>query len=225
MKYITYALSSCAIIVLIIFVLLSIDTKAAREVELEDALVAAVESAMDATAMKGNYSYADRKAYIADFTAVLLEQINASDNGDENLVVRVDVAGADEKKHLLSVHVEADYTMPNGKPAKCEVERTAILESERQKEVYTISYYYYNPALYTAGEQKEWTGSKGDIRLESKYCSYDVVEGEKIPVPSLPKDVYYKGKKKTFKSWLNMETNSTLDKKQKANQNMSFVAQ
>lgn len=224
MKYITYALASCSIVVLIVFVLLTIDTKAAREVELKDALPTAVESAMEATAMKGSYAYADRNAFIADFTALLLEQINASEKGDPNLNVKVDIAGADEKKHLISVHVEALYTQPDGKKGRCEVERTAILETEHQRKVYTVSYYYYNPELYTADEKKSWTNSDGSIRLEPVYCSYDVVEGETIPVPSLPSDVYYKGKQTELSGWIDMESNTTLEEGTKAGGNRTFVA-
>ena len=159
MKEIMYGFISNLIVILTIILVVSFEGQTTRENEIDNALPTAVEQALSATYENGIYTIDNNEEFIAEFTQLLLNNINVGDtngNGsfddeesyDEKQKIKVDVTGIDYKKGLLSIRVTETYTALSGKEKEAVYETTAILERPQDKEFFTVCFYLPDNELF-----------------------------------------------------------------------------
>ncbi len=188
MKHVIYGVLSIVLIVLVVVSLVTVAGRHTREAEMQQALRQAVEESADQVLMQGKYTMDSKEELVADFTSLLVERLRTK---DANRKLKVDFAGVDEKKGLLSVHVEETYTHPNGRRGTLETEATMVLEQEEKKPLYQVDYRLPAELLALASE--------ADIAIPSEYKTYLLEEGELLQAPSNPPD--FGGKH--FVAWSN----------------------
>ena len=208
MKQAMWGIGVLAIIVLGLVALITNHGRDIRESEMEKSLSAAVDAAVEQMSMEGKYTIADDKELIADFSSLLVEQLNVSGtkeqmdrdgntvsaaNPDKNLALTVDIAGVDAKHGLLSVHVTEEFTHPNGKIGKIETTGTIVLEQEEGRKVYEISY-------LIPEEERKQALDLGQA-IPSVYKRYIQEEGEAIRAPKNPPNI---GNKR-FVAWVDAD--------------------
>lgn len=186
MKHVIYGVLSIVLIVLVVVSLVTVAGRHTREQELKQALRQAVEESVDQVFIQGKYKLDSKEELVADFTSLLVERLHTKDAGQK---LRVDIAGVDEQKGLLSVHVEEAYTHPNGRKGVVETETTIALEQEIRKAVYEI--HYVIPQEICKAAQKSGTP------LPTEYRSFILEEGCSMKAPLNPPGI---GNKK-FLSW------------------------
>lgn len=233
MKQVMYGIILGVITILSILLVVSIEGQTTRKNEIENALPNAVERSLEATYKAGAYSIDDNEEFIADFTQNLLNDINTGDennNGvldsdesfDETLKIKVDVAGIDYKKGLLSIKVTETYTSLNGKEKKAEYEATAVLDRPEEKEICTLRFVKPDGSLI---KELKYTKSKKTAQTlaeftPEKYCYTYTIAGQETVIYSDEEDLNNiaeckyidksKITKKRFVRWENKETKEEL---------------
>ena len=193
MKHIIRGFVGIVLIAVITLAYISIQNRNVKESEMDSSLTAAVDSAVEQMSMRGKYTIDDEEELVADFMALLVEQLNVSGtdeqtsadgthiektDADQNLKLKVDVAGVDAKKGFLSVHVTEEFTHPNGKIGKYETDATIALEQEENKAVYQID--------YVIPENIRVEAYNNDVFIAGEYKSYLLEEGELMKTPGNP---------------------------------------
>ena len=186
MKHVIYGVLSIVLIVLVVVSLVTVAGRHTREAEMQQALRQAVEESADQVLMQGKYTMDSKEELVADFTSLLVERLRTK---DANRKLKVDIAGVDEKKGLLSVHVEESYTHPNGRKGTLETEATMVLEQEEKKPMYQVDYRIPAELLELAKD--------AGTSLPGEYKTYLLEEGELFKTPSNPPD--FGGKR--FVAW------------------------
>lgn len=152
MKNVIVMMVSAILGVLTLMVVMTVNGRTNRSMELESSLPSAVESTLENMAVSKKYSINDRNEFLADMVEALTVSLDAASD------IKIDVLGCDMEKGLLSVKVTAEYLHPNGKTGSVTCERSAILEKISEEEIvqHTVSF-------YVAGElYKQYTVQKND---------------------------------------------------------------
>ena len=177
MKHVMFGACGVLLIVLTVICWIAIAGRSSRELEQQQALNAAVADTMEQLNMQGKYSLDSPEELVADVTSMLVERLHVK---DKNLKLNLDIAGADAKKGLLSIHVTEEFTHPNGKIGKYETTATVVLEQEEGKKIYQIS--------YTIPMANCVEATNGDQALPTEYKSYVQQAGEQVKAPGNPPD-------------------------------------
>ena len=201
MKQAIFGIMCGFIVILVIVAVMTVEGRSTRENEADNALSAAVDEVMENLLTKKDYDIENNEEFVADFCEALLEQIQAGsdEDYDKNLSVKVDVAGVDYEKGLLSVHVTEQFTHPNGNIGTLECTSTAILDQRAEKERYTVTYNLPN-------------------RL---YKQLEVEEGTDFYLPKAPADTSDGAK---FQYWMDTETGEKAVFPEKITGNKTYTA-
>lgn len=160
MKNMIMIIVSAILGVLALMIVMTINGRMNRSMELKSSLSSAVEETVENMARWGNYKISNVNEYIADFTASLSDSLDA-DSG-----IAVEVEQADMEKGLLSLHVTGTFLHPNGKTGTVECDRTVIFNTTGETEgaVYTVRFYLTKTEM-DAGETcyKECQVREGDV--------------------------------------------------------------
>lgn len=191
MKHIVFGLSAAVLIVVMLMTSVTIEGAAIRNREMKSALHAAMEEAVHSALAKEAYSLDDDELLVADMTALLLEQLNAE---DDRLRLSIDIAGADAKKGLLSVHVKEEFSYPNGRTGTVEDEATIILEQEIPKQEYSV--------VFLLPEEVA-----DELMLPQEIRRYGIEEQRNCKVPDTPSILTGRGM--CVVSWTDVETNAS----------------
>lgn len=149
MKYIVSALMTITVVVLIAFAILTINVRQQREVEVSEALEHSVKEALcNMTQDRRNEIFGEveedyQKAVIANFCELLIGEIEAGTKNasDDNLNLKVEVAGVDYDKGLLSVRVTEGFSYPLFGRGNVSVSATAVVDTDYDKTVNTVTFY------------------------------------------------------------------------------------
>lgn len=195
MKHVMRGFVGIVLIVVITLAYLTIQNRNVKESEMESSLTAAVDGAVEQMSMQGKYTVDEADELVADFTALLVEQLNVSGteeqttedgthiekaDADENFKIKVDVAGIDAKKGFLAVHITEEFTHPNGKIGKYETDAALVLEQEENKAVHQIA--------YVIPENIRVEAQNANVAIPGEYKTYLLEEGELFKTPSNPPD-------------------------------------
>ena len=160
MKNVIVMMISAILGVLTLMVVMTMNGRTNRSMELQSSLPSVVESTLENMAVSKKYAINDRNEFLADMVEALTVSLDAASD------IKVDVLECDMEKGLLSVRVTAEYLHPNGKTGTVTCERTAILEKMPQEE--TIQ---HTVCFYVAGEL---------------YKQYKVQKNDRISTPAQP---------------------------------------
>ena len=182
MKIIYKAFIGFIIIVLSVMILMTVFNRDIRENEAEKALQKAVDTSLSQLVLDGEYSTNDNESLISNFSEILIKNLSLSgtkeqsftkDNGKKVEVTkkesdpnfRLQIAGnVDADKGIIAVVVKERFTHPNGQIGNITVKKVALLDQEKEKELYTVTY------------------KSKDNRVVKKYTCE---ENEKVPVPGI----------------------------------------
>lgn len=148
---------------IILMIVMTIDGRSNRSMELQSNLPSAVEETVEIMAVNQKYSINNPNEYLADFVE------NLSVLLDSNSGIKVEILNTDKEKGLLSIRVMEEFEHPNGKAGMVECERTVVLNKleEPGTETYTVRFLLAPDA-------------------EKSYKSYRVLAGDTVPVPAEP---------------------------------------
>ena len=109
MKNVIVMMISAILGVLTLMVVMTMNGRTNRSMELQSSLPSIVESTLENMAVSKKYTINDRNEFLADMVESLAVSLDAASD------IKVDVLGCDMEKGLLSVRVTAEYLHPNGK--------------------------------------------------------------------------------------------------------------
>lgn len=175
MKHVIYGAISIVMVVLTLVLMATVAGRHTREQEMQQALRQAVEASVDQAMMQGKYTLNSKEELVADFTSLLVERLRIK---DPNLHLKVDIAGVDEVRGLLSVHVTEEYTHPNGRMGMAETSATVVFEQEKKRELYRVDYIIPENVC---GEARA-----NNVYIPKEYKSYLCEEGETVNAPLNP---------------------------------------
>lgn len=149
MKYIVSALMTTAVVLFIVFAILTINVRQQREVEVSEALEHSVKEALCSITQDKKYEiYGEeeedfQKAVIANFCELLVSEVEAGTKtaSDENLNLKVEVAGVDYDKGLLSVRVTEGFSYPLFGRGNVSVSSTAVVDTTYDKTVNSVTFF------------------------------------------------------------------------------------
>ena len=149
MKHIAAAIAAVIVMISVIGAIMVIDTRQHREAEMNQALSDSVEEAVSQIMEDSKYQIdgtTDDEAnseFIASFCELLLNDIQSGSDeySDQRLSVKVDVAGVDYEKGLLSVIVTEKFSYPFYGTGEIKVEKTAVFENDYNNRAFNVVYY------------------------------------------------------------------------------------
>lgn len=161
MKNAAMGLVGALMCMILLAILMTIDGRTNRSMEIKSNLPSAVEETVENLAEK-KYTISDRNAYIADFVESLTKTL------DTDSEISVEVLALDKDKAIMSIKVTERFKHPNGKEGTTECERTVILNKvdEPEPENFKVSFYI------------------GDVLY--KACT--VYEGDLVSAPAAPQE-------------------------------------
>lgn len=161
MKNIVMILVSAVLGVLTLMIVMTVDGRSNRSMELESSLSSVVEETVEIMTVDQKYNISDTNTFLADF----VENLSGILDSDSGITVKI--LSADKEKGLLAIRVTEEFTHPNGRRGTVECERKVILNKpeETDPEMYTVRFYATAEAIY-------------------KSCS--VYEGDTIMAPANP---------------------------------------
>lgn len=114
MKHITTGVVTVILIVLFLVAAMTLTTRQQKTTEVNTALQASVKTAVTNIMTNRQYTINDNEEFVADLCQMLMQDINtgAEDNKDDNIKLKVEIAGVDYEKGLLSVRVTEEYSFP-----------------------------------------------------------------------------------------------------------------
>ncbi len=181
-----YTFAGAVLCAFIFIAIISVDTRAIRENELQCALSDAVRETVEEIHVSDfRYPLSDEEM-IALFEQLLLTRLsvngktidNAPDvTGDPNFSLQVDVAGADAARGLLFVHVKETFTYPNGKTGTIEDTASLLIEQEVNRDMITVTYEHTDEFI----RKNEQNGSSP---MEKTIQVYKIEADQSIPSPS-----------------------------------------
>ena len=160
MKYIIYGIVGCALLVLSVVMVLTVEGRVDREHTLREAVTLAVDATMKETWEKGQENV-DEAKWQKQFCARLKKQLEGMKTSGD---IQVEIYGVDIEKGLLSVRVTETFLHPNGKKGTCSVTQTAVIDQKKEKENCTVSFF---------ADGKLWQ-------------AYEVTEGSSFLLPDTP---------------------------------------
>lgn len=122
MKNIIMGICSCALLGILILTGYTLHGRGIRQEELENALSAGMENAMERVKQSGMYAPESNEELVALFMQSFLLQI------DSNSQVTVSILDADYEKGLLSAEATLTYRHPVGTTGTVSVRRTVLVE-------------------------------------------------------------------------------------------------
>ena len=143
MKNILLTLLSAVIGVLTLMIVMTLDGRIHRSMELHSNFPSIIEETLYHLTSARNYTILDTEELLADITEQLAVTLDASTD------LTLDVFACDEEKGLLSICATASFLHPNGKTGTVTCERTVILD--KIPSVPLSSYdvqFYVNDTLY-----------------------------------------------------------------------------
>lgn len=178
MKKIILCLSFFSIVVAVLSIIFSLDSKSLRQQEVKESLRSSLSSTANAIFEKKDYTVANKEEFLADFMQGMLLQIESDSE------VTLNILDCDEQKGIISVEAIEKFKYPNGKTGTVSAVNTVILErketSQAVNDQQTFILTYSLP------------GENGN----KTYKKFNIVKNEGIIIP---KDPYQDGK--TFKGW------------------------
>jgi hypothetical protein len=175
MKHVIYGVISIVTVVLTLVLMAAVAGRHTREQEMQVALRQAVEESVDQVMMQGKYTLHSKEELVADFTSLLVGRLRTK---DPNLHLKVDIAGVDEVRGLLSVHVTEEFTHPNGRIGTTEASATVVFEQEEKRDLFRVDYIVPKSICLEA---------QGDnVYIPEEYKSYLFEEGDRIKAPVNP---------------------------------------
>lgn len=179
MKKIILCLSFFSIVVAVLSIIFSIDSKSLRQQEVKESLRSSLSSTANAVLKNKNYTVANKDEFIADFLQGMLVQIES----DSELTLNI--LDCDEQKGIISVEAIEKFKYPNGKTGTVSAVNTVILErketSQAVNDQQTFIITYFMP---------------GENEMQI-YKKFELQKDEKLIIPGDPKE-----EGKTFKGWL-----------------------
>lgn len=144
MKNFIMMMISAILGVLTLMIVMAIDGRSNRSMELQSNLPSAVEETVEIMAANKKYNIDNPNEYLADFMESLSSTLD-SDSG-----IKVEIINTDKERGLLSILVTEEFEHPNGKIGTVECERTVILNKldVPEPETYTVRFYMTSGELY-----------------------------------------------------------------------------
>ena len=172
MKNIILMISGTIIGVLTLMIVMSVEGRMNRSMELQSSLSSAVEETVENALLKKKYSINNTNEFLADLVSELSVLLDTKSD------ITVDVLQCDKEKGILAVKVTASFLHPNGKPGTVTCERNVILNKLQESEELE----YYKIQFFV-----------GDV----VYKAYDVLENDLIAEPVAPSSA-----DSTFYGWV-----------------------
>ncbi len=160
MKNMIMLLVSAVLGVLTMLIVMTVDGRSNRSMELKSNLSSAVEETVEIMST-GKYDISNTNAFLADFTQ------NLSGILDSDADITVKILNVDKEKGMLGVRVTAAFVHPNGKPGTVGYERNVVLNKREETEVQTYTVQFY-------------------LQPDKIYKTYSLCEGDSIHVPENP---------------------------------------
>jgi len=201
MKHVIFGSAIISICLAAWLCVLTSDAKMTRSADLKDALDESVKTAVEAVCTDRGYSIDNAEEFQVEFTQQLMSQI--SNDGD----LEVRITGLDYENAMLSVKAILHFENPDGTDNSVESDATVLLEAvPLEKKMCKVEY------VLPDGIQTE------DGALEI-YKSYELMEGNLLPVPEDPK---VSGK--TFVGWNLSGTNQVDRPKGVVESDVEYIA-
>lgn len=179
MKKIILCLSFFSIVVAVLSIIFSLDSKSLRQQEVKESLRSSLSSTANAIFEKKDYTVANKEEFLADFMQGMLLQIESDSE------VTLNILDCDEQKGIISVEAIEKFKYPNGKTGTVSAVNTVILErketSQAVNDQQTFIITYFMP---------------GENEMQI-YKKFELQKDEKLIIPGDPKE-----EGKTFKGWL-----------------------
>lgn len=157
--------------ILVIFCGITINSRNAREDEIQQGLEEAMDATISSLFVEKSYQATDKAEFISDLIQGIMLNINS------NGAITVNVLKADEAKGLLSVEVVETYRHVNGNTGTVSCQRTICFDTKETKAEQTYHVYLY---LTKADMQAE------DGNYSNCYKIYEVADDSELPVPVNP---------------------------------------
>ena len=122
MKQIIITIGLAVIIMLVSLIIISVDSKSARQEELNRAVSAALKQTVQDSQVEKQKSISSDKEMIAQFVHILSTSL--SSKGD----ITIEVMGVDYKEGMLDVLVTQKFEYLNGKSDRIAIRKSAICE-------------------------------------------------------------------------------------------------
>lgn len=122
MKQIIITIGLAVIIMLVSLIIISVDSKSARQEELNRAVSAAVKQTVKDSQVENKKSISSDKEMIAQFVHILSTSLSCK--GD----ITIEVMGVDYKEGMLDVLVTQKFEYLNGKSDRITIRKSAIYE-------------------------------------------------------------------------------------------------
>lgn len=129
MKNIVVVISTTILGVLVLMIVMTINGRTNRSMEIQSNLSSVVEETMDNMALNPKYNIQNTNEFIADLVETLSMTIDAQSD------VTVDVLQCDKERGILSVKVTLSYVHPNGNLGTVECERNVIFNKLQEEEL------------------------------------------------------------------------------------------
>lgn len=126
MKNIILIISETMMGVLTLMIVMTIDGRMNRSMELQSNLSSVVEETVDNALLKKKYGVNDTNEFMADMVSELAVVLDAKSD------ITVDILQCDKEKGILAVKVTAAFLHPNGKVGTVTCERNVILDRTEQ---------------------------------------------------------------------------------------------
>lgn len=153
MRNVIVLISTTAIGILVLFIVMTINGRMVRSMELSSNLSSVVEETLENMTLNPKYNIQNTNAFIADFVETLSMSIDA--NSD----VAVDILQCDKERGILSVRVMSSYVHPNGDSGTISCEKHVILDKLPE-----IKGNQYRVVFYVGSEiYKEYVLTEGAV--------------------------------------------------------------